>query len=169
MEMKTCTKCGETLPTTLEYFHKSGTGLRTICKLCIKAYKEQWYKKNESEILRKRREYYYSDHQRSLERSKEYRHKNKSKLRVRELEGNHNIKEKHIRDLMDKQRGCCAICGDSLVNPDSYRSFSVDHNHETGNVRGLLCHSCNTSLGLLKENPSILFSMIKYIEEFRDV
>lgn len=61
------------------------------------------------------------------------------------------------------------LCGDSLITSLSKRSFCVDHNHNTGTVRGLLCHNCNSSLGLLKENVSILEKMIKYIEDNKDV
>ena len=40
-----------------------------------------------------------------------------------------------------------------------------DHNHTTGKVRALLCRSCNTSLGLLREDSKILYNMISYIND----
>lgn len=66
-------------------------------------------------------------------------------------------------DLMVMQQGgCCRICGTD--DPGSSRKrFSVDHNHDTGEVRGLLCGSCNAALGLFKDNPDILQSAFNYL------
>jgi hypothetical protein len=56
------------------------------------------------------------------------------------------------------QQGKCAICGKI---PDGL--LSIDHNHTTGKVRGLLCKSCNSALGLVHENTDILQGMMDYI------
>lgn len=64
--------------------------------------------------------------------------------------------------LFHAQGGKCAICGRQLSFD---RNTHVDHSHATGRVRGLLCHSCNTSLGHVKENPETLRRMITYLEE----
>ena len=53
----------------------------------------------------------------------------------------------------------CKICGDEMSPPQ------VDHNHSTGEVRSLLCLPCNTSLGLLREDPQILRNMTSYIHD----
>lgn len=66
-------------------------------------------------------------------------------------------------DLMvDEQNGCCKICGTDEPGGNRKR-FSIDHNHQTGEVRGLLCGSCNAALGLLKDNPEILQSAFNYL------
>jgi hypothetical protein len=59
------------------------------------------------------------------------------------------------------QNGCCAICGDHQNNMK--RKLSVDHNHITGEVRGLLCHKCNVAIGLMKDNVDTLANAIKYL------
>ncbi len=56
--------------------------------------------------------------------------------------------------------GKCEICGGS----DRDRLLAVDHCHETGRVRGLLCGNCNHSLGKVKDNPSTLRKMADYLE-----
>ena len=56
------------------------------------------------------------------------------------------------------QDGACAICHE--VKP-----LCVDHNHETGNVRKLLCHHCNRALGLLQDNPYLLARAADYLKE----
>lgn len=65
--------------------------------------------------------------------------------------------------MVEEQNSCCKICGDG--NPGGNRKrFSVDHNHDTGEVRGLLCGSCNAALGLFKDSPSILQSALTYLD-----
>lgn len=56
-----------------------------------------------------------------------------------------------------EQRGGCKICC------KDYSILSVDHNHTTGKVRGLLCHSCNVMLGFSKDNTEILQTAIYYL------
>lgn len=58
-----------------------------------------------------------------------------------------------------EQHGVCAIC----EQPELTRRLSVDHNHATGKVRGLLCHRCNVAIGLFKENVDVLSSAIGYL------
>ena len=62
--------------------------------------------------------------------------------------------------LYEAQQGKCAICGNE---PSSKRALHVDHNHETGKVRGLLCHGCNVALGSFKEDVNTLNKAIEYL------
>src|SRR5690606_16165725 len=76
----------------------------------------------------------------------------------------HKLKEYGLTpDDYDKmfrdQDGACATCG--LV---SDRSLDVDHCHETGRVRGLLCNNCNRALGHAKDDPKVLRRMAEYLE-----
>lgn len=71
-----------------------------------------------------------------------------------------------------KQDGKCAICrtpwyegeyDQSIASP--FRKLSVDHNHITGKIRGLLCVNCNTALGSFKDSIDLLESSIRYLKE----
>jgi hypothetical protein len=67
--------------------------------------------------------------------------------------------------MLKEQKNCCAICN---KHTDSLRRrLSVDHDHETGEVRKLLCDHCNTALGLVQENEEIIISMLSYLKEFK--
>lgn len=65
--------------------------------------------------------------------------------------------------LFDKQKGRCAICDTDDLGKFKY--FCVDHCHDTGKVRGLLCHTCNRALGLFKDDLTRLQNAVKYIGE----
>lgn len=66
---------------------------------------------------------------------------------------------KEYNDMFEAQAGLCARCG----NPPASMRLAVDHDHETGRVRGLLCGSCNTYIGRLEANLSTLEADLAYI------
>lgn len=68
--------------------------------------------------------------------------------------------EDYDKMLID-QNNECAICHKTI----GYEA-SVDHNHDTGQVRGLLCNVCNTGIGMLQDSPSILRAAAEYLEKY---
>ena len=70
----------------------------------------------------------------------------------------YGLSKEDYYSLFETQQNKCAICGDSF---DKTKAF-VDHDHQSGKVRGLLCTRCNTLLGMTKDNVEILKSAIKY-------
>jgi hypothetical protein len=76
----------------------------------------------------------------------------------------YGISKGELIALWERQNRGCAICHRPipLTGPSSH----LDHNHETGQVRGLLCNFCNHALGLVFENPQILQSAIEYIRSW---
>jgi hypothetical protein len=70
--------------------------------------------------------------------------------------------------LFDAQRGLCAICGQPETHTSRYGGvfrLAVDHNHTTGNIRGLLCSTCNRAVGLLKDNTAVLLKAVAYLQK----
>lgn len=65
-------------------------------------------------------------------------------------------------EILFKQGGCCAICRSNA--PRGSGAFHVDHNHLSGEVRGLLCSQCNQGLGLLKDTPATLARAAQYLK-----
>lgn len=61
--------------------------------------------------------------------------------------------------LLNNQNGVCAICGEDPGD----RRLSIDHDHQTGRIRGLLCRNCNSGIGLLKDNAQILARASHYL------
>lgn len=66
-----------------------------------------------------------------------------------------------------EQGGVCAICSQPEMLMDETTGLTlrlaVDHDHETGEVRGLLCNNCNRALGLLKDSTTVLAAAIRYL------
>ena len=65
-----------------------------------------------------------------------------------------------FKQMFETQQGKCAICNEE---PKTKRGLHVDHDHETGKVRGLLCHGCNVALGSFKEDVTLLNKAIEYL------
>lgn len=75
----------------------------------------------------------------------------------------YGITVEYYRDLERRQEGKCAICG-SEPTDENRKKLQVDHDHETGKVRGLLCRPCNTALGLLQDNAALVERARCYLE-----
>ena len=68
-------------------------------------------------------------------------------------------------ELFVKQEGCCGICKQHQTTFE--RRLAVDHCHETGKIRGLLCMKCNQGIGQLKDSIEVLSNAIEYLKEFK--
>jgi hypothetical protein len=83
----------------------------------------------------------------------------------------HGITKEYFQEMVEQQGNCCAIC----EKPGTWETLVVDHDHaccdsqfSCGNcVRGGLCRTCNTVLGLLKEDESRIMSVLSYIKDTR--
>lgn len=74
----------------------------------------------------------------------------------------YGITPEMFQNMVNEQNNECLICRLDMVKPN------VDHNHETGKVRGLLCDKCNRALGIFKDDLEILKSAVKYLEKDDD-
>ena len=83
-----------------------------------------------------------------------------------ELQRRYGITQQDYEVMIAEQNNQCAIC--NATEPGGRHNsgyFVVDHCHTTGKVRKLLCHNCNTALGLVGDNTHILQSMIEYLQK----
>ena len=77
--------------------------------------------------------------------------------REAKLKHRYSLSSAAVSIMMEKQQNRCTICGNELIRP------CVDHNHSTGDVRGILCQSCNVILGLAREDEATLQAAIEYL------
>lgn len=87
------------------------------------------------------------------------------KLRYRKIFARYNITSDQYDALYEQQQRSCLVC---LTPAETSTSLCVDHNHKTKEVRGLLCRSCNSALGLLKDDPTVLARASAYLLEKGD-
>lgn len=78
------------------------------------------------------------------------------------LQKKYGISIAQFEAMWEKQKGLCAICGRRLTKGD--KGYAIDHDHNTGRVRGLLCPVCNKLLGMAYEDITILEKAIVYLK-----
>lgn len=76
----------------------------------------------------------------------------------------YNITPEQYFVMLAAQAGVCAICHRP---PTNGRDWHVDHNHETGQVRALLCGRCNTAIGQFRDDPALCRAAADYLEQYR--
>jgi len=101
-------------------------------------------------------------------KAKEY-NKNVYKTKNAKLKKIYGITIEHYNELFQKQNGCCAICNKPEITIDKrtkkLRGLAVDHNHKTGEIRGLLCSAHNRALGMFHDDINELLKAIEYLEK----
>ena len=139
-------------------------GRDTRCKECKKLETKKW-KEQTSYKPPSRAKYYLDNKEQILKKQKEYNKKpevkckNKAQyIEQRPYLNRYNISIDTYNKMQEEQLGKCAIC-----EKESTKALSVDHCHETGEVRGLLCQPCNSGIGLLGDNLESLLKAVKYL------
>lgn len=116
-----------------------------------KKWDKQHYKDNREECIKYAKEY-RENHPKKVKKVKEqYRKTEKGKeiRRKARVEYKYGLSHKDWEGLWYAQDGRCAICDKFFTK---MRDICVDHNHETGKVRGLLCSQCNIGLGYVEDS-----------------
>lgn len=122
------------------------------------------YKKENKEIFLKSREKYKENNNEYIKTDFKKRYlKNKEYYKDQALKRMYGITLHEYNIILENQNNSCAIC---KIHQDNLNiKLAVDHNHTTGEIRGLLCSSCNQGIGLLKENIFTLEEAIKYLNK----
>jgi hypothetical protein len=110
----------------------------------------------------------YNKSAKAKEALKKYDQSDKGKInrKKKHLRSKYNLSLVEYNEKLKQQNHKCAICGTDEIDLD--RSLCVDHNHETNVVRELLCNSCNTGIGMFKEDISIFQKAIAYLKKHKD-
>lgn len=161
--VKTCNRCGTSKPLNAFYVDRScRDGKQGSCKQCLNAQRlVQYHEHHDSEMARARR--WRSDNPNKVrEYSRRYYKKNPYEPWLRNRYG---LTGDDYARLYEAQNSGCAICG---ADHEPTRRLSVDHDHDTGVVRGLLCSGCNAGLGGLQDNPDLLIKAAVYLSVTRE-
>jgi hypothetical protein len=139
--MKTCTKCKREWPLSNFFRDNRRNGYRSHCKPCCQeAFRNYTHRVGYNKIRYQ-----------AIKESERWRHVAKK----------YGLSRQSYQDIFIAQGGRCAIC--RTDNP-GMRPFVVDHDHANGQVRGLLCASCNHVLGYAKDRPETLIAAANYLQ-----
>ena len=167
MQTKLCPKCGQDLPFDLFHSHKGKKyNLKSWCKICDNT---NMAERRKSDLLwaQQRNEnnarYRGENPEKVKEYSRKYEAKPESRIRAREraYQRKYGLSIEQVASMLKDQNHACKICDISLPTTTDAR---VDHDHQTGKVRGILCHPCNVALGLFKDSKENLAKAIRYLE-----
>jgi len=122
---------------------------------------------NKEKVAERKKEWRRKNKERCREYQKKYRQKNFERKRNNHYMLKYGISLDKYNELFKNQNGLCAICGgiERVWCWGKLRPLAVDHNHETGEIRGLLCCNCNRALGLLGDNTKTIKNMLDYLGE----
>lgn len=138
--LKKCPRCGKLLENSEFYVQKSGRHkgkLTSWCKKCCSKQSAERYKNN----IEKCREEHIN-----------WANKNKDKVAFTKAKSAYGITKEEYDSLIRK----CQICG-------SEKNLVIDHSHQSGRIRGMLCNSCNKGLGFFRDNPALLERASDYV------
>jgi hypothetical protein len=151
---KSCKACGAVKPMLEFYAHRStADGRANNCMSCAKLIQREWNAKNRDKIRQ-------ANARRDADPAKRQRYRRNSKAWRLRLYG---LTPEGFDRLLADQGGCCAVCGEP-GQTWAERNLHVDHDHNTGEVRGLLCGRCNVGLGFFKDNAELLNKALDYLK-----
>lgn len=139
--MKQCTKCKQDKPVEAFCKHRGAAdGLNWHCKECAAI---------------------------SVKR---YKEKNPDYVRSQALKYKFGLTLERYNEMVEDAGGVCSICKrpERRTANGKVTDLAVDHDHATGAVRGILCSSCNVSLGGFEDSKTFLQEAINYLEKYND-
>lgn len=175
MTTRYCPKCKETR--SVKDFSRASQrkdGLQLWCNDCMAAYQKEYVAKNKRKVLDTQNEWQKKQYAENPEyremkkkRAKEWKESLTPMERVwrdREqwLQGQYGLTHEQVRVMREAQGDGCAICGKN-------KRLQVDHDHETGRIRGLLCGPCNRALGRFGDTIEGLMRAVAYLQRHHDL
>jgi len=127
----------------------------------IRKQNQSWRTKHNDYDKERKQKWYLENKERVRKQGKKWYQNNNSHAMDRNLQKAYGITLAQYNELLQKQNACCAIC--ARPSDKMKKRLGVDHNHETGKIRGLLCFDCNYGLGYFKDNSSFLSRAISYL------
>ena len=152
--MKLCTGCDtEKEESAFSRNARTKDGLNPRCKACHKAY----YDANKERLQENIRRYHKENDKKIKAKQRAY-DRNHSEMHFHaQLKRNYGLSPEDYQAMFVEQEGRCYICRQNV-------KLNVDHDHETGKVRGLLCTACNSALANLKDSLDSLHRAVQYLE-----
>jgi hypothetical protein len=159
---KLCKKCGVVKPIDA-FYRATGTrdGRRGECIECSQVLRRAHYEENRERYIQRAKDWQLANPERTREtrRLRNAHPERKRKQRDAYYRRTFGISADEVDAMIAAQGGVCAIC---QRTPEREASWHVDHDHDTGAVRGVLCIDCNHGLGKLGDSIERLEFAIAY-------
>ena len=146
-----CSDCKRDLPATEYYWHKRGHRHSCACKSCYQIKRRAYQINYMATVGKAKARSRYSPEKRSEQIVKSY-----------------GLTLEKYELILALQGGGCAICKSKEAKTKRNGRFCVDHDHQTGEVRGLLCAPCNRGIGLLQDKIEVLESATNYLKNHQE-
>ena len=161
---KTCTRCGKTQP--LSEFHKDKSkkdGHVYICKRCRRPLTHAYNVASRERRAARSTAWKKAYSERGAVARRRWKKAHPERVRDTNLRVAYGISLADYNETLKEQDNGCAICGKTSV--EEGKRLSVDHDHETGQIRGLLCMHCNLGLGWFMHDLELLGNATAYLEQ----
>jgi hypothetical protein len=135
---------------------------RLLCRDCRNAQNRAYYAANREKVRAQQRAQYALDHADRPERPRKLNRQTTETIKAAHFRRNYGISACEVAEMTERQAGCCAICGQPA-------DLVVDHDHDTGRTRALLCQGCNLGLGQFQDDPERLMAAAAYLLQFQEV
>lgn len=167
--LRYCSCCKKLKSISIFYFlNKKINKLSCWCKTCEKKSKKIYRNKNKDIIHKKHKAWYIKNRKELLKEQKEFRKKHPTYQLIIYLKHKFGITLEQYNKMLEAQNGVCAICGSFEIEKNQYgiKRLSVDHDHQTGKLRGLLCTNCNKGLSFFKDKSNLLIQASNYLLKY---
>jgi hypothetical protein len=160
---KVCRRCEQSL--SLDCFYNSPRnryGKKTICKQCSHKENREYLKNTPGKMLQYARKWKKENRDQYNGIQRAWRSENQLKVKRSNLRV-YGLSLEDFDRMVSEQEGKCAIC-----KKIPKKILCVDHCHDSGIVRSLLCNQCNAALGFLHEDPTIIESLLSYVKRHKE-
>src|ERR1700676_991475 len=162
--MKRCTRCGQEKQEA--DFYRSQTllsGRRCECSECSIKLAQKYHNKHKNSKTYRKREAAKREKYKPVTFARNRRYQAMGYNWAYKLKNKYGLTPTDFTNMLAAQDNKCAICQTPLSSPKGKRGWRVDHNHDTKQVRVILCHLCNIMLGSATERVVVLESAITYL------
>lgn len=148
---KQCIKCGQSKSRSqFTISRRHADGRLNTCKECKNGPNGEYQQNRTTRI--QNAQTYYSNNKEIISKNNQVR--------------KYGVSSSWLEERYSIQKSLCEICKrDGGIK----KSLCIDHDHQTGEVRGLICGKCNTAIGMVEESTEILMAIIEYLERYKDV
>jgi len=157
---KTFCKRGHELALTRQI---SSNGHSTNCGKCKSMSSRQWQIEHPERAKKTGAKWRDANREKSRDYARRWSHANRVQKHFSHVKRAFDITENQYNAMLEKQNGLCAICRGADKNG---RRLAVDHDHISGEVRGLLCIKCNVVVGFLNDSPIRIRQLMDYLESW---